>query len=155
MTSSKSIITTIKGEDEFQAFCLDLFKAVWANPRAMLYGRRGTSQRGIDIVGEDKRFNPPERSGVQCKGTETNKPREPDVDELRKDVEKAKAHDPPLKHFAFAYAGPRNPYLQDEAAKLTQTLRAQGLFEVDVYCWDDLLDLARKQSARLVQCEVI
>lgn len=151
MTSSKSIITTIKGEDEFQAFCLDLFKVVWANPRAMLYGRRGTSQRGIDIVGEDKRFNPPERSGVQCKGTETNKPREPDVDELRKDVEKAKAHDPPLRHFAFAYAGPRNPDLQDEAAKLTQTLRAQGLFEVDVYCWDDLLDLARKHPAVMAE----
>lgn len=143
MATSRSITTIIKGEDEFQDFCLDLFREVWRNPHAQLYGRRGTGQRGIDIVGDDKRGDPPIRSGVQCKGTETNKPREPELSELRSDVDKAKAHDPPLKHFTFAYAGPRIPALQDEAAKLTELHRQAGLFEVSVYSWDDLLDLLR------------
>ena len=47
----------IRGELAFQEFCLKLIRRYWNDDKAELYARRGQSQYGIDIRGQDRRNN--------------------------------------------------------------------------------------------------
>ncbi|MCL0324206.1 hypothetical protein M2T21_25180, partial [Escherichia coli] len=71
---SDFVIPTPKGEKHFQKICLALVRREWRDDFAQLRGRRGTRQNGVDISGSDNHAGRA-RIGMQCKGSETDKPR--------------------------------------------------------------------------------
>ncbi len=111
-----------RDEQVFEDLCLDLFRAIWGT--AQLYGRRGHEQKGIDLYGKVG----DEHVAVQCKKRE-GKLKEADV---RKDVESARAHEPPFGKLVFATTAPRDPALQDFVRGL------EAPFEAEVWFWDDI-----------------
>ncbi len=130
-----------KGEREFQEIVLKLLQHEWNDPYAILYGRTGQAQQGVDISGSDKRggFN---NAGCQCKGSVKNEPRRLSENEIEKEVEKAKKYKPALDLFIIAYAGDRDAKLQEKTRELDKENKESGLFEIVLWSWDDIVERA-------------
>lgn len=127
-----------KGEIPFQEFCLRLFRKYWNDDLAELHGRKGQKQDGADLTGRDNR-NGYKNAGVQCKGSDTHEPRALTTDELDEEVKKAKRFTPPLDILIVAYAGKRDATLQQHGKKLSAANEAAGLFRVEVWSWEDIV----------------
>lgn len=131
----------LKGEKPFQDFCLKLLRLEWQDSNASIYGRKGQKQRGVDILGSDKRNNFPV-AACQCKASEKNQQRTLKISELEREVEEAKTFKPKLDLLIVAYSGERDTHLATRAAELNNANKANGLFEVALWSWDDILDRA-------------
>ena len=59
---------------------------------------------------------------------------------MRTEVEKAKSFTPQLSHFTIATSGPRDAYIQQVARTLSDEHRKIGLFPVDVWSWEDIVE---------------
>lgn len=124
--------------EEFEDLCLSLFRAVWDCPLAQKNGRRGEAQHGVDIWGHlpDSGW-----SAVQCKGKDAAYGGAVTKKELRTEVRKARTFEPPLSFWTLATSGPKSAVVEAEARRITEEHRLQGLFEVHVMGWEDLLPL--------------
>ncbi len=131
----------LKGEKAFQDFCLKLLRAEWDDGYARLHGRRGQGQNGADITGADNR-NGFAVAACQCKGSEKNEPRQLTEGELEDEVKLAKSFEPKLDLLIVAYAGDRDAVLQKKAIALDKANREAGLFKVELWSWDDIVDRA-------------
>jgi tetratricopeptide (TPR) repeat protein len=134
---------------EFQRICCDLWKRIWRNPNVQEYGTIGQRQNGIDIFGRID--NGEHYGGVQCKDKDNLSAKELTVKELQEEANKAKRFSPPLREFILSYTGPRDVKLQNEANRLTENDRKEGLFSVSVWSWEEIkmelsnhLDLLQK-----------
>jgi hypothetical protein len=136
-------IPPIKGEQRFQELCLALVRREWNDRYATLFGRRGQRQGGVDIAGKDHTAGSAP-SGVQCKGTESDYPRELSTSEIDEEVEKAKKQKPPIKLLIVAVAGKRDAALQSHASQITEKHEPLGLFRVVVWAWDDIRERLSK-----------
>jgi tetratricopeptide (TPR) repeat protein len=141
VTSSDIQYPRLKGEKQFQKFCLKLAQAYWKDGYAQLHGRRGQRQHGVDITGSDYR-NSYKHAGMQCKGAETDDPRQLTENELVNEVEEAKGHPTKLDIFIVAYAGKKDEQLQNKAAALSDANEKAGLFKVFLWSWDDIVEIA-------------
>jgi len=139
MSYSKFQITPIKGEVEFQNFCLKLARREWNDKHAQLNGRRGQGQHGVDINGQDNTASG-EFCGVQCKGSEKNAPRRLTKKEVQDEVDAAKQYKPPLSLLIIAYAGDRDKNLQEQVRLINVEHKTKDLFRVVLRSWDDILD---------------
>ena len=121
--------------EEFEDFCLSLFRAVWKCPSAQKNGRRGDAQHGVDVSGcpSCDRW-----VAVQCKGKDALYGSEVTEAELRKEVAKALTFKPALSSWTFATSGPKSAAVEAEARRITEEHRPRGLFEVHVMGWEDL-----------------
>jgi tetratricopeptide (TPR) repeat protein len=130
-----------KGEREFQEIVLKLLRHEWDDPHAILHGRTGQPQHGVDISGSDKRggYNV---AGCQCKGAVKNESRQLSAAEIEKEVNEAKKCRPTLDLFIIAYAGDRDVKLQKKVRELNEINEANGLFEIVLWSWDDIVDRA-------------
>jgi tetratricopeptide (TPR) repeat protein len=128
--------------EDFEELCLDIFRALHGDATAQRHGRRGQGQHGIDVYGY---FSDRQRLwGVQAKGKDANYGGAVTEAELRNEVNKAKSFNPPISHFTLATTAPRDANLQKFAREITEAHLSQGLFEVQVAGWEDLLShLAR------------
>ncbi|HEX5721108.1 MAG TPA: hypothetical protein VF179_33455 [Thermoanaerobaculia bacterium] len=131
-----------KGGVAFEDLVLALFREVWKDPNIKLHGRSGQGQHGVDVCGEDN-FGGTGRTGIQCKQHGSGTPlKDKDlVEELRAEVEKAKGFTPSLRRFLFATTARRSTILQQEARDLTELHKKDGLFAVEIVCWEDIEDL--------------
>lgn len=136
----------LKGEKAFQDFCLKLLQYEWNDHYARLHGRSGQKQHGADITGRDKR-NGYDVAACQCKGSEKNEPRQISEQELEDEVEKAKKFDPRLDILIVAYAGERDEKLQRKAIALDLKNKAEELFKVELWSWDDIVERAESYPA--------
>lgn len=99
-------------------------------------GRSGQSQHGVDVYGIP--FNGVDYAGVQCKGKDGSYGKGVTESELRKEVVKAKAFQPPIKYFVLATTAPRDEKIQEVARLITIEHQNLGLFSVDVLGWDEI-----------------
>ena len=122
--------------EEFEDLCLSLFRAVWKCPLAQKNGRSGFPQHGVDVWGclPDRRW-----AAIQCKGKHVAYGGQVTMAELRDEVEKARKFEPPLSFWILATSGPKDPLVEAEARRISEEHRLQGLFEVQVMGWEDLL----------------
>lgn len=142
MISSSDIqYPRLKGEKKFQSFCLKLIRRVWNDDYAQEHGRRGQGQHGADITGSDNRKNL-SNAAMQCKGSETNDPRQLTEKEIIDEVEKAKLFKPKLDLLIIAYCGDRDQKLQKCAIDLNGKNHRAGLFKVVLWAWDDIIEQA-------------
>ena len=137
---SELAATQIPKPSDEQAFerCNEvLWRCILKDPTALIYGRRGQRQHGVDILG--CREGDPERLvGIQCKlrgdGQALGE------DEVRKEVEKALTFTPPLSEFIIVTTAPDDAKLQSLVPELsisTKKNRDQKL-KISIYGWDSL-----------------
>lgn len=119
----------------FERLCCDLYRGRWGDPETQLHGRSGQQQHGVDVFGREAGTG---WVGVQCKGKNAGYGAKPTVDELRREVGKAKSFKPPLRKFLLATTAPNDAAIQQEARLLTEEHGKTGLFEVHALGWDTL-----------------
>ena len=144
--ATQLVIAPIKGEIAFQDFCLELARLEWNDPDAETHGRRGQGQNGVDITGTDKAQGRG-RAGMQCKGSESNAPRALTLKEFDDEVTKAKTLRPALGVYIVAFTGPRDATLSNRAAEYREQHKAEGLFEVYAWSWDEITERASRHPA--------
>jgi hypothetical protein len=79
--------------------------------------------------------------GVQCKGKDANLGATLTEDELRNEVEKAKGFKPCLATWTLATTASKDARIEEIARQITVEHQANGLFEVRVLGWEDLVSL--------------
>ena len=122
---------------QFEDLCLSIFREVWGDPTAQKNGRAGQPQNGTDISGRANGA----AVGVQCKGKDVGLGATLTEDEVRTEVEKAKGFKPPLATWILATTAPKDARIEEIARQITVEHQANGLFEVRVFGWEDLLSL--------------
>ena len=119
---------------DFEHLCWDLCRSVWKDENPQRFGRSGQKQHGVDIV-----VHPTGRDnivGIQCKVTEALSASEANVE-----IEEAKTFTPKLTEYVIATTAPRDKQLQQFALEATARNEQQGHFSVQVWSWDDILEL--------------
>ena len=125
----------------FESLCLDLWQEI-CEGHAQKNGRSGQPQAGVDIFGQQQG----KWIGVQCKQKDGLLRHRVTHNELAKEVAAALEFTPPLSKFVLATTGPRDAGIQELARVLTTQHRGRGLFEVEVWCWDDIwIELYRRE----------
>ncbi len=137
-TLSQLQLAPPKAWQDFETLCCDLWRAIWKDPNAKKHGRQGQAQHGVDVFG-----NPSQQAdwaGVQCKGKDNYTDKMLTEKELREEAEKAKSFTPGLTQFTLATTGPRDAHIQETARTLSDEHSKAGLFTVDVWSWEDIVE---------------
>ena len=103
-------------EQDFERKCAVLFECVLGDPAIDLYGRRGQTQYGVDIIGL-RNGNIDQIVGIQCKLKGQEK--KLTENEVKEEVEKARLFAPPLSEYIIATTAPKDAKLDSLALKLS------------------------------------
>ena len=123
-------------EQGFEKFCLRLLRRHWDNPQLRLYGHRGDTQLGIDII--DPGFSLPFRA-AQCKHHEPDKTIPPA--EIQEEVDKALTFSPPLESYAILTTAKATVHAHNKVLEINRKHREQKLFIVELFDWGDIENL--------------
>ncbi len=121
---------------DFEELCADLWSAIYESDSTQMHGRTGQAQCGVDVYGQIRGES--EWFGVQCKGKDSRYGSALTIDELTKEVEKAKDFKPCIQKFILATTSPNDAQIQQMARELTLENQAKGLFSVEVKSWDEI-----------------
>jgi len=127
---------------DFEALCWDLFGQVLGLSETKRYGRQGQGQNGVDIIGKSERYDG--WVGLQCKQKETYPEKCLTKTQILEEVEKAKLFRPLIAHYIILTTASRDAKLQSCAMEISDQNQASGIFSVEIYFWDDIMDLLRK-----------
>lgn len=143
MTKLRNLkIFPLKDEKEFEDLCLALWKRILGDPNTQLNGRRGQSQKGVDLFG--RRSGSSNWVGIQCKVRNKGILTETDVND---DVKAAKSFNPRLSELTFATTAPRDEKIQEYARILTEQNARDGIeLEVSIVSWDDIQLVLSEES---------
>ena len=122
---------------DFEDLCADLWRRIWRDANTQKNGRQGQPQNGVDIFGRPD--NGALWAGVQCKDKNEDLGSALTEKELLLEIAKAKQFTPKLSAFTIATTGARDATIQERARLLTQEHRKNELFDVAVWCWEDVL----------------
>lgn len=127
-----------KNHQDFEKLCLRLLQTHWDCPGLRQYATSGQAQNGVDII--DLSGQDPLRA-AQCKLHEEGKVTTPD--EVKGEIEKAKAFDPPLDLYVIMTTGKVRREVHDLLIAINREHREKQLFSVEIFDWghiEDLLD---------------
>jgi tetratricopeptide (TPR) repeat protein len=122
----------------FETFCHKIFSKHLSLPHLQKFARSGQEQFGVDLVSNTGSHV----VGIQCKlkngqaGLEEK--------EVNIEIEKAKKFSPPLNEYIIATTADREPALQQHAIRIAQEHKAQNLFGVVVYAWQDIEEILKE-----------
>ncbi|MCQ2318568.1 MAG: hypothetical protein MJZ90_06585 [Bacteroidales bacterium] len=119
---------------DFEDLCLRLWQAEWNDKHAQRYGRQGQAQHGVDICGHDNGSF--ECSGVQCKCVADDGAITEQI--INDETNKAEGFSPKLEHYIIATTADADAKLQSFVLNIDCERRKQGLFSVNLYCWQDI-----------------
>lgn len=115
-----------------------LFECLLGDPNTQLNGRTGQSQCGVDVFGQ-RLTDEGHWVGVQCKGKDSGYGGFVSESELRKEVNKAKSFEPPIKEFILVTTARNDVSIQQVARILTDELQQQDQsFTVSVWGWEEI-----------------
>ena len=122
-----------KTDDEFEEFCLALYKLHLALPGLTRYGRRGQRQHGIDLIDLE---SPLPHAAIQCKaeGIEAVYPEK----RLRSEVDKALTAPSKLKRFIVLSTSKTSTELQIAISQINAAHMEIGQFIVEFKGWDEI-----------------
>lgn len=123
--------------DEFEDLCLDLWSRLWADNNAQKNGRKGQTQLGVDVFGDDSLKAIP--VGVQCKGKDNYAHTQVTQKEFDAEIVKAESFKPTIKHFILATTAPQDEAIQEHARITSQKRKSKGKFTVAVVSWEWIL----------------
>lgn len=134
MSSETETLLPPNKPEAFESLCLDLWKVIWNDPGAQKNGRKGQSQAGVDVFGQEMgRW-----AGVQCKQKDGLLWRHLTPKELEDEAASAQSFQPPLTSFVVATSGPASVEVQEEARLITVHNQARGIFTVEVWSWEKI-----------------
>jgi hypothetical protein len=128
---------------QFEELCADTFAADWSDPALQRYGRAGQAQHGVDIVSRHGNRWP---VGLQCRKKSQWPVASLSVSEVDEAVKDARAFSPPLKSFYILTTAPDDAKVQEHARQITVRHQAQGLFDVNVVGWSEIVRRATLHS---------
>jgi len=132
--------------EQFEWLCLDLWRIEWKDPNIQLVGRPGQAQDGIDVI-SDSAWGDNKYRAIQCKNYKPASLLSKDIEHIAEQVVSSCTY--PLVELVIATTVPRDAKLQQKAAEITQAHREQGLFEVHVCAWEDIMDLLSQHKELL------
>lgn len=135
-TLANSLLPAPKDWGEFEDIVASCLRIRWGNKNISRIGRKGQTQHGVDIYGED---DVGRRAGVQCKLTEGKL----NLNIVNTEVLKAEKFAPYLDIYYIATTASRDAKLQEEIRLLSEQRKKQYKFTIQLLFWDDLIqDLA-------------
>lgn len=136
----KKLIQKPSNWQDFESLCKMLWGELWGIPdKIKQNGRLGQSQSGVDIYGVPK--DRQKYSGIQCKGKNDELKSALTTKEIDQEIENAKAFIPALETFIFATTSNKDVKLEQYVREKDIKSRANGGFEILLYCWEDISDL--------------
>ena len=130
---------------DFEDLCKMLWGEIWKIPlKIKKNGRAGQNQNGVDIYGVPKG----EKGywGIQCKGKDDYTSAKLTVNEITTEVGKAKDFNPPLQVFIIATSSNKDVAVEEFVRVLNIENIKNGGFEIEIYCWEDIVDLIYQHS---------
>ncbi len=124
---------------DFETLCKKLWGEIWDCPEIKKNGRAGQIQHGIDVYGIP--FGLDKYYGIQCKGKDEYTNKQFNEDEIKAEIEKAKLFQPSLKKLYFATTAVKDTGIEEFVRKQNIQNIANGLFEVHIFSWEDIVDL--------------
>lgn len=124
---------------DFESLCKKLWGEIWSCAEIKKNGRSGQNQSGIDIYGIPTGEN--SHYGIQCKGKDEYTNKKLTEKEINKEIEKAKRFEPQLKKMYFATTAIKDANIETIFRKKNIEHIKNGLFEVHIYSWEDIVDL--------------
>ncbi len=124
--------------EDFEVLCLDLWRLIWADPKARRHGRRGQPQAGVDSYGQPK--GGPVWEGVQCKLKSQILGKKLTRNEIEDEVTKAGNFSPDLALLTLATTAPCDTDVEAAVREISRAQQEAGSFRVSVAFWEDILE---------------
>lgn len=124
---------------DFENLCKKLWGEIWSCAEIKKNGRSGQNQAGIDVYGIPK--GEISYFGIQCKGKDEYTNKQLLEKEINDEIEKAKKFEPSLKKMYFATTAVKDVVAETVIRKKNIEHLKQGIFEVHLYSWEDIVDL--------------
>lgn len=124
---------------DLETLCKKLWGDVWECPEIKKNGRQGQAQNGVNIYGIPK--GETAYYGIQCKGKDEYSGKNFTTKEIDNEIEKAINFNPKLKKLYFATTAEKDTKIEEYIRKVNLKNIADGLFEVHLYCWGDIVEL--------------
>ena len=136
----KKLIQKPSNWQDFESLCKMLWGEIWGIPdKIKQNGRLGQLQSGVDIYGVPK--DKQKYSGIQCKGKNDDLKSVLTTKEIDTEINNAKTFVPALETFIFATTANKDVKLEQYIREKDMESRANGGFEILLYCWEDISDL--------------
>lgn len=130
---------------DFESLCKKLWGEIWSCTEIKKNGRSGQNQAGIDVYGIPK--GETSYFGIQCKGKDEYTNKQLLEKEIHEEIEKAKSFEPSLKKMYFATTAVKDVVIETLIRKKNIEHIKNGLFEVHLYSWEDIVDLIFENKA--------
>lgn len=144
MQGRKSLRKPANWQD-FETLCKKLWGEIWRCPEIKKNGRAGQAQHGVDVygvpAGEDGYY------GIQCKGKDDYTNAVFTEKEVDAEIEKARGFIPALKKLYFATTANKDAAIEAYVRQRNLKNRAAGSFGIELFCWEDIVDLIDENKA--------
>ena len=124
---------------DFETLCKKLWGEIWKCPEIKKNGRSGQAQHGIDVYGIP--FGETQYYGIQCKGKDDYTNSTLTEKEIDREIKLAMDFEPSLKKMYFTTTANKDAVIESYVRKKNIEHIKKGLFEVHLYCWEDIVDL--------------
>ena len=129
---------------DFENLCKKLWGEIWKCPEIKKNGRQGQVQHCVDVYGIP--FGESEFYGIQCKGKDDYIHAQLTEKEVLDEIKKAKLFEPKLKKLYFATTANKDSLIESFIRKKNVEHLKKGLFEVHLFCWEDIVDLIEENK---------
>lgn len=143
MKAAKTLAKPINWQD-FESLCKKIWGDKWKCDEIVKNGRSGQQQHGVDVYGIPK--GEASYYGIQCKGKDEYVHKQFSEQEVLAEIGKAKSFDPPLKKLYFATTAVKDAKIEAFIRKLNVQHINEGLFEVHLFAWEDIVDLINENK---------
>lgn len=133
-----------KNWQDFEKLCKLLWGEIWnCSDSIKQHGRQGQAQHGVDIYAYVEKYVG--YCGIQCKGKDDYTKAQLTEVEIDNEIDKAKTFSPKLKRFIFATTANKDAVIEQYIRQKDMECIGQGLFHVDVFSWEDIVDLLERE----------
>lgn len=133
-----------KNWQDFEKLCKLLWGEIWnCSDSIKQHGRQGQAQHGVDIYAYVEKYVG--YCGIQCKGKDDYTKAQLTEVEIDNEIDKAKTFSPKLKRFIFATTANKDAVIERYIRQKDMECIGQGLFHVDVFSWEDIVDLLERE----------
>ena len=129
---------------DFEDLCKKLWGEIWNCPSIKKNGRAGQCQHGVDVYGVPK--GEIDYCGIQCKGKDDYTNAQLTENEIDREIQKALTFEPKLKRFIFATTANKDAKIETYVRKKDVESRVQGNFFIELYSWEDIVDLIEENK---------
>ncbi|RZG69686.1 hypothetical protein EXU29_17010 [Acinetobacter wuhouensis] len=126
-------------EQDFESLCAHVLGKIFNCTLPSMYGRRGQSQHGLDIlVYKNDKPEPSNRIGIQCKHVQKLTFNGASGDSVIKEVKKADLGKQDIKNLIIVTSLDSDKSLTDDVSSLSDQRSKEGKFSIQIIFWNDI-----------------